>query len=183
MSGIDPRAELWQEGDVWVSIGKRVSSLTVTKVRANQEYLFFEKAGLRTDSQQVPMHAITDVDSSQSMTQKMGKVGSIRVFVVRPTGERETVILEDLTDYKEGVQHINNLSRAARQAYSQSQRTQHINYGQGGPQMPPQAPPAAPAPASEDVFAQIERLGSLRDKGFISAEDFEAKKADLLSRI
>ena len=35
----------------------------------------------------------------------------------------------------------------------------------------------------EDIFAKIERLGELRDKGLISAKEFEAKKAELLSRI
>jgi hypothetical protein len=45
----------------------------------------------------------------------------------------------------------------------------------------PQA--AAPAGSAEDIFAKIERLGELRDKGLISAKEFEAKKAELLARI
>ena len=46
-------------------------------------------------------------------------------------------------------------------------------------------PPAAQAsPGAEtDVFATLERLAGLRDKGIITAEDFDAKKAELLSRI
>jgi hypothetical protein len=34
-----------------------------------------------------------------------------------------------------------------------------------------------------DPLSQIERLGQLRDKGLISAQEFELKKADLLSRV
>jgi hypothetical protein len=34
-----------------------------------------------------------------------------------------------------------------------------------------------------DVFEQIRKLGELRDAGFVSAEEFDAKKADLLSRL
>jgi hypothetical protein len=45
-----------------------------------------------------------------------------------------------------------------------------------------QAPPpqAAPAAAESDYTAELERLAKLRDDGVISAEDFEAKKKQLL---
>jgi hypothetical protein len=42
-------------------------------------------------------------------------------------------------------------------------------------------PPAAPAaPAEPDYAAELEKLASLRDQGVISAEDFEAKKKQIL---
>jgi hypothetical protein len=37
--------------------------------------------------------------------------------------------------------------------------------------------------ASGDIFSSIERLAGLRDKGFISAEEFFAKKTELLRRL
>jgi hypothetical protein len=44
------------------------------------------------------------------------------------------------------------------------------------------APPAAPAPAAAapDYAAELEQLAKLRDEGVITAEDFEAKKKQLL---
>jgi hypothetical protein len=42
-----------------------------------------------------------------------------------------------------------------------------------------EAPPAAPA-AEPDYAAELERLAQLRDSGVITAEDFEAKKKQLL---
>jgi hypothetical protein len=46
------------------------------------------------------------------------------------------------------------------------------------------APPAAPAPqaapAEADYTAELEKLAKLRDEGVISADDFEAKKKQLL---
>jgi Short C-terminal domain len=48
----------------------------------------------------------------------------------------------------------------------------------------PKAPPDAPTSAApEDPFAQIERLGELRDTGLLSDEEFEAKKAEVLGRM
>jgi membrane protease subunit (stomatin/prohibitin family) len=42
------------------------------------------------------------------------------------------------------------------------------------------APPASTAPSAPDYTAELERLAKLRDEGVISAEDFEAKKKQLL---
>lgn len=43
------------------------------------------------------------------------------------------------------------------------------------------APAAAPAPAGDaDYTAELEKLAKLRDEGVITAEDFEAKKKQLL---
>ncbi len=46
----------------------------------------------------------------------------------------------------------------------------------------PKSPPAADAPET-DVFATIERLADLRAKGILSDEEFNQKKAELLSRL
>jgi membrane protease subunit (stomatin/prohibitin family) len=45
-----------------------------------------------------------------------------------------------------------------------------------------QAPAAAPAPAAAapDYTAELEKLAKLRDDGVITAEDFDAKKKQLL---
>ena len=49
-------------------------------------------------------------------------------------------------------------------------------------------PPAAPEPApgrspAEDLGATLERLAGLRDKGLITPEEYEAKKAQILERM
>jgi putative oligomerization/nucleic acid binding protein len=42
------------------------------------------------------------------------------------------------------------------------------------------APAAAPAAGEADYTAELEKLAKLRDEGVISADDFEAKKKQLL---
>ena len=49
-------------------------------------------------------------------------------------------------------------------------------------------PEPAPAPVQQDgdsdqIFAALEKLGSLRDMGILSEDEFAAKKAELLSRL
>jgi hypothetical protein len=46
-----------------------------------------------------------------------------------------------------------------------------------------QAAPATAAAAPADIPAQIAQLAALRDQGILSAEEFETKKSDLLSRM
>ena len=41
--------------------------------------------------------------------------------------------------------------------------------------------PAPAAPTSEDVIAQLERLGKLRDEGVLTDAEFSAQKAKLLA--
>jgi hypothetical protein len=47
------------------------------------------------------------------------------------------------------------------------------------------SPVSAPvsAPSGNDILAILERLGALREKGIVSEEEFNQKKADLLSRL
>ena len=66
--------------------------------------------------------------------------------------------------------------------------------GQGQPQpsrpippsdpVPPPAPQnAAPSGNAGDVFAALEKLGQLRDMGVLTEDEFQSKKAELLSRL
>jgi len=173
----DPRAKIWREGDIWVAVGKPLAGVGGVRARLNPELLFFEKGTLRNDAQQVPVVSIADVDAAQSMTQRARGVGTIRVHVVRPNGQREMVLLDDIPDHREGVEQINAAARNARQA---EQRMRNTHYAQPAPPAPP---PAPARPNSDEIFGQLERLGELRDKGFISSEDFEAKKTELLGRL
>jgi hypothetical protein len=52
------------------------------------------------------------------------------------------------------------------------------------PQAPARQPTAAQAESPQgDVFAALEKLGALRDRGVLSDAEFSAKKAELLARL
>jgi hypothetical protein len=70
---------------------------------------------------------------------------------------------------------------------SRRQAERWSSQGQGAPAYLAEAPAAAPAAAAPpaesaggDYTAELEKLAKLRDEGVISAEDFEAKKKQLL---
>ena len=54
---------------------------------------------------------------------------------------------------------------------------------QAQPQMHAPQTSFAPATSHDEILGTLERLGSLREKGFISDEEFNRKKAELLSRL
>jgi hypothetical protein len=67
---------------------------------------------------------------------------------------------------------------AGRVRRRQEQRWAEQDYGAQEP--PPAAAPAPPPAAEPDYVAELQRLAQLRDSGVISAEDFEAKKKQIL---
>jgi len=86
----------------------------------------------------------------------------------------------------------NRVSRrqAGRWQDQQQQQQEHEYYEQQQQQQyapPPQYAPAPPAPAApaaggaDDLMAQLEKLGELRDKGILTDEEFAAQKAKLLA--
>lgn len=50
-------------------------------------------------------------------------------------------------------------------------------------QSAPATAPATAAPAGGDVFAELERLSKARDQGWVTPDEFAAKKVELLSRL
>lgn len=186
----DPRAAVYRPGDLWVGVGKPITGLGAVKVRLTPEYLIWETGTLRSDVQQVPLAYIIDVDAMQSMVQKSRGVGNIRVQVQR-RDRVEVVLLQDLPEHRTGVEAINEHSRRARHAEHRLQNTHHyagqVPPGFPAPPQPQQqrqpVPPPPARPSADEIFSQIERLGELRDKGFITSEDFDAKKTELLARL
>jgi hypothetical protein len=47
----------------------------------------------------------------------------------------------------------------------------------------PTGQPSAPSPAAPDVMSQLSKLGELKDSGILTQEEFDSKKAELLSRL
>ncbi len=75
------------------------------------------------------------------------------------------------------------MSRAQQEASEQQQyaaaQPQYAPVQQAAPPPPPPTP-AAPAMGTDDMIAQLQRLGELRQQGILTDEEFAAQKAKLL---
>lgn len=167
---------------LWEGASSQLTGIGGGRYKLTRHHLYFETGVLRTDSQQIPVEHIYDVDVSQTMMQKSRGVSNVYVHLNRPNGVQETVIMENLTEAK-GVQGVINEAVRARKLELRREETTHTYLG-GQPMHLPQM--VAPAPAEEkkpDIIDQITRLGELHKAGVLTQEEFETKKADLLSRL
>ena len=70
-----------------------------------------------------------------------------------------------------------------RRTYVQDRMGMRQDFQQAGQpdyEAQPAAPAAPAAPAEPDYMAELEQLATLRDRGIVSPEEFEAKKKQLL---
>lgn len=170
---------------IWQAVGKPITGIGAGKYKLTAHYLFFEKGTLRTDSQQVPVSALLDVDVRQSMTQKARGVGTVVVHIQRPT-RVELVALEDIPNFREGQRAINETAHSARLAIQRNQNTMRyegVSPMQQGTFSAPPEQAAVQASPSADPIDQLQRLGQLRDAGILTEDEFQAKKSEILSRM
>lgn len=144
-----------------------------TRYRLTPRNLHVERGLMRTDSQQVPLSAVYDIDVKQSMTQKARGVGDVVVHV-NTGAHAETVTLEQVSDPKQLRDLINRTVAGAKQHLFEQGRS-HVTVAQAAP-----VAPAAPA-AGGDLVEQLTKLAGLRDAGVLTDEEFVAQKARLLA--
>jgi hypothetical protein len=169
---------------IWSAVGKAMTGIVNGRFWLTASYLFFERGLLSTDSQQVPISAVVDVDVHQSMGQKARGVFSVIVHIQRPH-RVELVAMNDIHDGREAQRIINATAHGARHAIRTAENTQTVRY-QG------MAPTAGPQEAQKPVTAEartaepmtmLRQLAELRDAGVLSVEEFEVKKREILARI
>ncbi|MDR6142376.1 hypothetical protein QE375_001930 [Microbacterium foliorum] len=165
---------------IWSAVGKPITGIGGGRYKLTDEYLFHEKGTLSTKAQQIRTADIYDVDSAQSLAQKARGIGTITLYAQRGADqERERVVLEDVPDYREGVNAINRAAHTARESRRVRENTQHVNYAGGSPIVTQSAPAAAPSPAF-DLNAELAKLGELKAQGILDDEEFRAAKRQLL---
>lgn len=166
---------------MWSETGKPLTGIGAGRYRMDARYLYFEKGTLRTDSQQVPIAQVLDVDVAQSVTQKARGVFNVLVRIQRGTMS-ELVVMEDIPNGREAQRAINDAAHQARLAINKIQNTSTVRYEGTHP-----ASASAPAPSSiegeRDPIAQLKELAALRDAGILTEAEFEAKKVDILGRM
>ena len=105
------------------------------------------------------------------MRRRVGRPGLVG------TAARTAVIAGTATAVSGSVQR-RQMSRAQQEASEQQQQAAM----QPPPAPSPPPPPAAPAPATgtDDMIAQLQKLGQLHQQGILTDEEFAAQKAKLL---
>jgi hypothetical protein len=134
------------------------------------------------------LEKINDAILTESIFGRMFGFGDLEILTASETGISRLRMLRDADGFKRAMldaKHELELELSgARPMPGPAIRT-------GAPMVPAQAAAPAPAPAAppppamsaDEVTRTLASLADLRDRGAISAEEYEAKKADLLHRI
>lgn len=177
-------------GTLWSAVGKPLTGIGAGRYRLDERYLYYEEGTLRTDSQQLPVLDITDVDVKQSMSQKARGVYTVLVHA-----GYQMVRLEDIDDGRAAQQAINDAALAARA--ERHRRDTTVRYEGTSPHAAqvtvlqattPTAPAAntasGPSPDTDDgtdFLAKLTQLAQLHERGALTDDEFTAAKARLLS--
>ncbi len=163
---------------IWQAVRKPMTGIGAGKYKLTAHYLFFEKGTLRTDSQQVPIAAVLDVDVKQSMAQKARGVGNVVVHIQpNPRRDRDHGGHPELS----GGAARDQRCRSFGPAPDPTQSEHHALRGGYASQIPgtavAQGPVASePVPAASDPMDQLRKLGKLRDAGILTDEEFSTKR-------
>nr|WP_246256512.1 PH domain-containing protein [Pseudarthrobacter oxydans] len=167
---------------LWEGASSQLGGIGGGRYRLTRHHLYFESGVLRTDSQQIPVEHIADIDVSQTIIQKARGVSNVVVHLQRPNGGAEVVIMENLSDGK-AVQDVLNQAVRARKSELMREATTHTYLGGHAPDAPRGATPQPAEEKKPDIIEQISKLGELLKSGILTQEEFDAKKAELLRRL
>jgi hypothetical protein len=136
--------------------GQRPNDATAGLLVLTDRRLLFVKEGMfGSKTEDFPLDKITSVEWSSGMA-----LGSLTVFAMGNESK------------------IKNLNKGDGKQMADLLRSRTFGAQEVAP-----AADAAQSEQAPDIPDQIRKLGELRDAGMLSEEEFEAKKADLLSRM
>ncbi|AGX88429.1 SPFH domain-containing protein [Candidatus Symbiobacter mobilis] len=145
----------------------------------------FERLGLALDT--VTVQSVTLPDELQKVLDQkigMGMVGDdMAKFLQYQTGQAIPQFAQGAGGGAGGGLAGDAMGLGAGMAMGQM-LAQTLSAGlQGAVASASAAPRAAPEPTADAVMDMLERLGQLRDKGILTAAEFDAKKAELLQKL
>ena len=125
---------------------------------------------------EIPLERINTIFFEQRIFERMLGLGDLQIESASKDGAQ---VFDD----------IRNPSAVQNEIYQQMELNDRRNFDRLGQQVTgaaaaaAQAAPAAPQPPAQTIPQQIEHLSQLRDKGVLTEEEFQAKKAELLGRM
>lgn len=170
---------------IWTGESKSLTNvasggkISTSKYRIEDDYIYVETGVLSSKGEQYPMWAVRDIDFAQSMIQKARKVSTLTIrFEHNDFTGKSALILENIEAGRDVVALVTAAAKEARLEHQRLSQTQHVNYQGAMPTM--QSEPAAAPGGEDDVFAKLEKLAGLLEKGIVTQGEFDAQKAKLL---
>ncbi len=163
---------------IWNAVARPLSGIGRGHYWLTPYYLFFERGTVSTNSQQVPIASVVDVDVHQSMIQKSRSLYTVSVHIQRSYGI-ERVFMADIAEGRKAQQIINESAHAARLAIQRNQN--RYEYATQEAPLPNPAPAPSTTADGEDRLVKLERLAKLHKEGALTDAEFTELKIQLMS--
>jgi uncharacterized membrane protein YdbT with pleckstrin-like domain len=160
---------------VWAGwLGLQYLKWNFTHFVVTSDRVIYRTGVLAKHGVEIPMERINNINFNQGPFERLIGAGDLEIESAGKDGQSH---FEDIW-HPDGVQQ---------ELYRQMEANARKRAAWGHPppaDAPPPAPAPAPAPASApSIPDQLNQLAELRDRGVITAAEFEAKKAQLLERM
>jgi uncharacterized membrane protein YdbT with pleckstrin-like domain len=153
---------------VWALwLGIQYLNWTFTHFVVTSSRVIFRTGVLAKHGVEIPMDRIANINFNQSMWERIIGAGDLEIESAGKDGQTKF----------DDVWHPDAVQQELYRSMEDHARTR------AGWTAGTAAPRAAAAPSSSTVPEQLQQLAELRDRGVITAAEFEAKKAQLLERM
>jgi uncharacterized membrane protein YdbT with pleckstrin-like domain len=122
---------------------------------------------------EIPLDSVNAIHFGQKIWERALGLGDLKV---------DSASVEGVSEFE----NIRRPNRVQNEIYLQMESNENRKFdrvSQGINTQMAAAPQATPHPPQPSITEQIEKLSELRDKGVLSEEEFQAKKAELLQRM
>jgi hypothetical protein len=158
----------------------------------NEEFVVTSRRVLQTEgviNKQVidsSLEKINDAILTESIFGRIFGFGDLEILTASETGISRLRMLRDADGFKRSMldaKHELELELSGARPMPGPAIRSAPSVVPGGHPAPAAAPASRPGMSAEEVTRTLASLADLRDRGAISAEEYETKKADLLGRI
>ena len=170
------RIGLFVGGAAWIIyniVAWRTATFVVTNMRVVRE-----EGVLRRRSSATMLSSVSDVQSRVGILGKSLGYGDL--LIMGPGGEKAS---DRFTSISHPTKFRDELMSAAHSTTTGATAAAAAAATQAASVPPPPPAPAAAGPTQSDELEALTKLAQLRDAGAITPEEFEAKKAEILSRV
>jgi uncharacterized membrane protein YdbT with pleckstrin-like domain len=159
-------------GIIYNIVAWRTAEFAVTNLRVIRE-----EGLLKHKSSASLISSITDVQSKVGVLGRQLGYGDL--VILSQSGQSGADRFMTITN----TEGFRNAIMARKMSGSTAQTPAEVASAGPAPAAAPSAPAAAVAPAASDPAAALSSLADLRDRGAITAEEYETKKAEILARM
>lgn len=149
--------------------GTRYAQWATTDLVLTTDRLIWRTGVIAKHGIEIPLDRINTIFFSQRLLERVIGVGDLKVESASESGAQT-------------FENMKKPSRIQNEIYQQMENNENRKFDRVATGINAAAP-APPAEAAPDVTVQLEKLADLRDRGVISDEEFQAKKAQLLERM